>query len=87
MRINVAHIREQGIDFVVFDADARSPSASARSALLTRLVASARSNGLKVDKAALAYRNGNSIEFWGTPDLVRFLAGAGVPSWTHTLTL
>lgn len=87
MQINVAHIRDQGIDFVVFDADARSPTASARDALLQRLVVSARVNGLKVDKAALAFSDGNGVAFWGTPDLVRYLSNIGVPHWTHTLTI
>jgi hypothetical protein len=46
-----------------------------------------RTSGLKVDEAALAYSSSRGIEFYGTPDLVRFLANNGVPRWTHTLTV
>ena len=87
MKIRVAHLRHQGIDFAVFGADARSSTRSAREALLGELVVAARAHGLKVDKAALAYRTGGRTEFFGTPDLVRFLSGTGVPRWTHTLTV
>lgn len=87
MKINVAHIHHQGIDFAVFDADARSRTNSARAQLLRQLAATARANGLKVDKAALAYGSSRRIEFFGTPDLVRFLANTGLPPWTHTLTV
>jgi len=87
MQIRVAHLRAQGIDFAVFDADARSHLDSDRADLLMRLTAAARANGLKVDKSALAFRQGSRNKFYGTPDLVRFLANSGIPRWTHTITV
>lgn len=87
MKIEFAHLRHQGIDFAVFAADASTATNTARAKLLADLASAARRQGLKVDKAALAYRNGGRTEFFGTPDLVRFLSNTGVPSWTHTLTV
>jgi hypothetical protein len=86
MTIQFAHLREQGIDFSVFNADAPSRSDTAREELLAELTARARRAGLKVDKAALAFKSGSRVKFYGTPDLVRFLARLGVPRWTHRLT-
>lgn len=85
MKIRLAYVREQGIDFVVFFADALSKSRSAREALLANLTTVARRAGMKVDKSALAYRHGSRPKFFGTSDLVRFLARAGAPDSTHTL--
>jgi hypothetical protein len=48
-------------------------------------VAKARGNRLRVDKAALAYHEAGGTRFFGTPDLVKYLASRGVPQWTHTL--
>jgi len=87
VQINMAHLREQGIDFAVFDADARAQTNHARADLLAQLTIEARRSGLKVDKAALAYSHGSRIEFYGTPDLVRYLANGWTPYWTHTLTV
>lgn len=86
MQIDMAHIREQGIDFAVFGADAPSRTNADRDHLLTDLTRKARASGLKVDKAALAYSRGRRIEFYGTPDLVRFLSTSGLPSWTHRIS-
>jgi hypothetical protein len=85
MRINVAHLRDQGIDFAVFDADANSHLNSDRDALLQQLAFSARRAGLNIDKAALAFRQGSGVAFYGSPDLVRYLQALGVPRWTHTI--
>jgi hypothetical protein len=85
MRIEMAHLRDQGIDFAIFNADAPDHDSAARQALLNRLVVMARQNRLHVDKAALAFEESGSIKFFGTPDLVRYLASRGVPRWTHTL--
>jgi hypothetical protein len=85
MRINMAHLRDQGIDFAVFDADARSHTDRDRALLLQRLMATAQGTGLKVDKAVLAFAQGNRVGFYGTPDLVRYLQSRGVPRWTHTI--
>lgn len=56
-----------------------------RRALLGQLLAKARGNRLRVDKAAFAYHEAGGIKFFGTPDLVKYLASRGVPQWTHTL--
>jgi len=87
MQIRVAHLRTQGIDFAVFDADATSHLDSDRARLLMELTDAARANGLKVDKSALAFRQGSRIRFYGTADLVRFLASNGISRWTHTITV
>jgi hypothetical protein len=87
MRINFAHIHEQGIDFAVFDADSRDRTSTGRSATLARLTMAARAEGLKIDKAALAFAEFGRPTFFGTPDLVRFLSNNGVPRWTHWLDL
>ena len=85
MRINFAHLRDQGIDFAVFEADARTHMNSDRASVLADLTARARLQGLRVDKSALAYQSGRRVEFYGTPDLVRYLSGRGVPLWTHSM--
>lgn len=88
MQISLAHLRHQGIDFAVFDADAQVHTSSARAAVLARLTAAARRSGLKVDKSALAYVEHGRLSFYGTPDLVKFLASSGgVPEWTHTINV
>jgi hypothetical protein len=56
-----------------------------RHALLAQLVAEARANRLRVDKAPLAYDEAGRITFLGIPDLVKYLATRGVPMWRHTL--
>lgn len=85
MQVNLAHLRNQGIDFAVFEADAQSRLDSDRAGVLQQLVFSARRAGLKIDKAALAFRQGNRIAFYGAADLVRYLQRRGVPRWTHTI--
>lgn len=85
MQIEMAHLRDQGIDFAVFNADATNRSDAGRRALLGRLMGAARNNGLKVDKAALAFEEFGEVRFFGTPDLVQYLASRGVPRWTHSL--
>ena len=85
MRIEMAHVRDQGIDFAVFNADPTSHADNDRAALLERLTMLARRNRMHVDKAALAFTEFGRIRFFGTPDLVKYLAMRGVPRWTHTL--
>lgn len=86
MKIQLAHLRDQGINFAVFAADAPSRTNSARDELLWDLTRRARASGLAVDKAALAYSEGGRQRFYGTPDLVRYLASAGgISRWTHTI--
>jgi hypothetical protein len=87
MQISIAHLRTQGVDFVVADADATSHMSCDRDAVLGRVWSAARRAGLRVDKAALAFVQSGRPTFYGTPDLVRFLASHGLPRWTHTLTI
>lgn len=88
MDIEVAHLREQGVDFAVFNADSRCGTRSGRAELLAQLSAAARRAGLRVGKSALAYERLGRLEFYGTPDLVRFLSTSGWhPYWTHTIVV
>lgn len=85
MRIEMAHLQDQGINFAVFAADARTHGDRDRQALLGRLMLEARRNNLRVDKAALAFEEHGRLTYFGPPDLVRYLASRGVGRWTHTL--
>jgi hypothetical protein len=90
MKINLAHLRERAqsggwINFAVFDARSNSGSASDNSMLLAQLVAQARRNSLNVEQAALAFRSGGRLQFFGSPSLVDYLSKRGVPAWTHQL--
>lgn len=85
MRIEMAHVRDQGINFAVFGADATNHTDAGRQTLLAQLVDAARRNRLRVDKAALAFQESGRISFFGSADLVKYLASRGVPRWTHTL--
>jgi len=87
MQIEMAHIKTQGINFIVFNADAPSRMQQDRQRLLADLVRRARANRLRVEKAALAFNESGRTTFFGAPDLVRFLASSGLPRWTHTLTV
>lgn len=87
MNVKMAHIREQGIDFAVFDADATSRMDHDRDDVLLRLTLAARASGLRVEKAALAFAESGRVKFYGTPDLVQFLSSSGLPRWTHTLSV
>lgn len=87
-KVEVAHLRDQGIDFAVFNADAPSRMDRDRAGLLARLTMCARQAGLRIDKSALASREGGTTMFYGTPDLVRYLCSLGfVPQWTHTISV
>lgn len=86
MKIKMAHLNDQGIDFAVFGANARVGTDAARAELLAELTVKARLEGLKVDKSALQYGQGRQIRFYGTPDLVNYLASiGGVRHWTHQM--
>lgn len=88
MRINVAHLRDQGIDFLVFDADATSRFASDRAEVLQDLKRRANIAGLRAQKAALAFTEGGRPTFYGTRDLVDYLsARPSAIRWTHTLDI
>ncbi len=90
MKINVAHIREKSttggwIDFAVFDAKSNSGSQFDNQNLLQQLTLKARGSGLKIDQAALAFRQNGRAQFFGSKNLVQHLSRAGVPGWTHTI--
>lgn len=92
MQIEFAHLRERStnggyIDFAVFNADAVAKNDRDRGSLLRDLTMRTRQLGLKVDKSALAFEEHGRVKFYGTPDLVDYLANNGVPCWTHTLSL
>lgn len=87
MRIQMAHLMDQGVNFAIFGADAANHTDTGRRALLAGLVAKAKVNHMRLDKAALAYDEAGRTRFFGTPDLVKYLASRGVPQWTHTLDL
>lgn len=85
MKIRFAHLRDQGIDFAVFDADVTSRRDSDRVELLRQLTSRARYQGLKIDKSALAFQSCGQIRFFGTTDLVHYLSRIGISSWTHSM--
>lgn len=85
MTVNVAYVKEQGITFLVFDADHPSRIDRNRGALLADLTARARLAGMPASKSALAFMENGHLKFYGTPDLVQFLANSGLPSWNFTL--
>ncbi|MDR6221292.1 hypothetical protein [Deinococcus soli (ex Cha et al. 2016)] len=87
MNFNIAHVNIQGQNCLICEANAQDGTDRSRSAVLARLVAAARAKNLRVDKSALAYTEYGRLKFYGTPDLVKFLANNGLPNWTHTLTL
>lgn len=72
------------MDFIVFDAKS---TINKNNELLAQLTNKARASGLKVDKSALAYSKNNQLEFYGTTDLVNYLAKSGLPEWTHTINI
>lgn len=85
MDVKFAHRTTQGVSFVVFAADAPSRTAADRTTLLAELTARARTAGLQIDKAALAYRVGKRVEYFGAQDLVRFLATGKTPQLDQRL--
>ncbi len=87
MQILCASFNYLGTDFIVFDADHPSRLDSERAQLLTRLRTVATTCGFKTDLAALAFRENDQNRFYGSPELVEFLAKTGLPGWTHRLTL
>lgn len=88
----MAHLRERStsggwINFVVFDARSRSGSSMDNQNLLSDLIGKARAAGLKVNQAALAYKRGSRIEFFGSKNLVAYLSRRGIPRWTHKIDI
>ena len=85
-KIPLAHLNIQGVNCVIFDADARVPTNQSRNALLTQLTARAQAAGLAVAKGALAFSQGGRIAFYGDHDLVRYLSNnPSAPRWTHEI--
>jgi len=87
VKVNVAYFKEQGVTCLVFDADHQSHTQSGRAELLASLTARARASGLAGAKSVLAFAEYGRLTYFGTPDLTRFLAGRGLPGWTHTLDI
>ena len=92
MKINFAHLRERAvnggwINFAVFEADARSHDSTSRSGVLADLTARARHSGLRVDQSALAFVEHGRPTFYGDKNLVAYLSRAGLPRWTHSITV
>jgi hypothetical protein len=85
--ISMAHVNIQGLSCAIFDADSTTHTDQARNALLARLTLATQQQGLRVEKAALAFVEFGQLRFFGSPDLVRYLARAGLPRMTHTLTV
>ena len=90
MKINVAHIREKSssggwIDYAVFGAKSNLGSRFDNQSLLERLTLRARGTGLKIDQAALAFKQNGRVQYFGSRNLVQHLSRAGHPGWTHTI--
>jgi hypothetical protein len=90
MRIQFAHIRERSttggyIDFAVFQANANDGTDSGRADVLHDLTTQARMQGLKIDQSALAYTEHGRTRYYGSRNLVSYLARRGVSRWTHYL--
>lgn len=90
MQIDLAHLRERStsgspIDFAVFAARSNSGGQVDNNHLLKQLTFKAREAGLKVDQAALVYSENGRTKFFGSKNLVDYLAKRGVPRWTHKI--
>ena len=88
MKIDLAHLREKStsggwLSIAVFAAKSNSGN---NSALLSQLVAKARAAGLRVDKAALTFKQNGRTQFYGDKNLVNVLSQrGGVFQWTHKI--
>ena len=87
MQINVAHVNIQGQNCLICEANAKDHTDSTRSTLLAQLTAAARAQNLRVEKSALAFSEHGRLQFYGSRDLVGFLANNSLPRWTHKLTI
>lgn len=87
MKVNIAHINIQDQDCLICDANAKDYTDSTRDTLLAQLTAAAHAQNLRVDKSALAFNEYGRLKFYGSADLVAFLANNGLPRWTHTLII
>lgn len=90
MQIDLAHLRERStsghpIDFAVFAARSNSGTQADNDRLLAQLTGKARAAGLKIDQAALAFSENGRTKFYGSKNLVGYLAERGVPRWTHKI--
>ena len=90
MKINMAHLRERSatggwINFAVFEAKSTSGLNSDNAKVLENLTIKARNAGLRVDQSALAYERNGRIEYYGSKNLVDYLANNWIPQWTHEI--
>jgi hypothetical protein len=53
--------------------------------LLSKLTDLARSAGIAVDEAALVFEDKGQMNFYGSRELILYLAGGWTPTWTHVL--
>ena len=93
MEVQFAHFRQQTatgqfIDFAIFDAKTESGSESDNLELLNNLTdETIHVHKLKIDQAALVFKENDEMRFYGSTDLVNYISRAGFPKWTHTLEL
>ena len=90
MRINFAHhsapsTTGQNVSFAIFEAKADSDAL--RDRFLLQLTLAAQSMGLRIESAALVYRENGQIKYWGDEFAVSFLKVRGVPNMTHYMDL
>lgn len=83
-RIEFAHLRAPSttghmVDFAIFHARANVDTDEARQEWLNQLVFAARSIGRNVEAAALVYKDGSRIKWWGDPFAVDYINKRGIP--------
>lgn len=92
MKVPVAHFwlpgdRGQKIQCAVFGFSPHDKSNSGLSKALNQLTRAAMQEGLAIHKSALVYEQHNEERYFGTQDLVEYLANNGVPPWTNNLEI
>jgi hypothetical protein len=92
MQIRLAHLRERStsggwINFAVFQAKSISGGDSSNRNLLAQLTAKVKASGLRVDQSALAFEQNGRTHFYGSKNLVDYLAKTGISHWTHTIEI
>ena len=87
MQIKFSHVKIGSVNAAVFGADAVTRLDKDRGILLADLTKHARTNGLRVDRSALMWRQGGRIRFYGDRQLVRYLESnwPNLP-WNHKIS-
>ena len=84
--IRLSHVNIQNIPCAIFEADAADGANASRARLLDDFAGRLRIAGYPVAKRALCYYRGRQVNYFGDPDLVRYLASTrGTPPWNGTL--